>query len=742
LRQDDKIDFFYANAALHLLAKQPMRRRRCQAPATGKLIANREGSLMDHDEQEHALKLLRLALGDDQAVFRDGQWEAVFGLTHCHSRLLVVQRTGWGKSIVYFLATRLLRDNGAGPTMLISPLLALMRNQILAAERMGLRAATINSSNVDDWPQVRELLLQGQIDLLLVSPERLANDDFRERVLVPLSHKIGLFVVDEAHCISDWGHDFRPDYRRIPQVLRSMPKDIPVLATTATANNRVIEDIIDQLASGLVIQRGPLERNSLCLQNIVLPSQAARLAWLAEYLPPLPGSGIVYTLTIEDARRVAAWLQRYHIHAHAYWGALDNEKRQELEQQLLDNEIKALVATSALGMGFDKPDIGFVIHFQRPGSVIHYYQQIGRAGRAMEQAFGVLLCGAEDDRITDYFIRTAMPSTEHVVAVLNVLEGAPRGMTLAEIEARLNIRRSEIGKVLSLLAVEQPAPLMKSESRWYLRDVSYRYNDARASQLMLVRRLEQRRMQEYMRTPECLMAFLRHELDDADASPCGRCANCIGQPLLAEGFSAELAEEAMRFLQHCHQRIEPRQRWPIDALPLYGFHGVIPENLRMEEGRALCHWGDAGWGDKVRRGKQHDGRFGDDLVNASSDLLRVVWQPRPFPKWVTCVPSLNNRTLVPDFAERLARELRLPYIPCMTKTRPTEAQKLRSNSFQQASNLDGAFEIQQALVRNEPVLLIDDMVDSRWTLTVAAALLRRGGSGPVYPYALAVSTAE
>ena len=697
---------------------------------------------MNGDEYEHALDLLRLALGDSQAQFREGQWEAIHQLVYRKSRLLVVQRTGWGKSIVYFLATRLLHDDGGGATILVSPLLALMRNQILAAERMGLRAATINSSNVSEWNQVLQELAAGRVDILLVSPERLANDNFCARVLAPLASRAGLFVVDEAHCISDWGHDFRPDYRRIPQVLKAMPRTIPILATTATANNRVVEDIISQLASGLVIQRGPLERESLRLQNIVIPDQAMRLAWLAEHLPPLPGSGIIYTLTIKDARRVAKWLQMQHINAHAYWGALETEQRKELEQQLLDNEIKALVATSALGMGFDKPDIGFVIHFQRPGSAIHYYQQVGRAGRAGPLAFGILLCGAEDDEITDYFIRSAMPSTEHVGQVLDALKRASAGLTVSEIETQVNIRRSEIEKVLSLLAVESPAPITKIDTRWRLQEVKYCYNTLRATQLLQIKRAEQMRMREYMRTQECLMAFLKRELDDPDARPCGRCANCIGQPLLSESCSETLVTEALRFLQHCPQLIEPRKRWPIGAFVEHDFKGPISATLNMEAGRSLCRWGDAGWGDKVRRGKQQDCHFDDELVSASFDLISMNWQPRPFPKWVTCVPSLNNRKLVPDFALRLARELRLPFVPCVIKAHPTEAQKLRSNSFQQAHNLDGAFRIDDTLVKREPVLLVDDMVDSRWTMTVVAALLRQAGSGPVFPFALAVTTSE
>ena len=439
---------------------------------------------------------------------------------------------------------------------------------------------------------------------------------------------------------------------------------------------------------------------------------------------------------------MAKWLQMRHINAHAYWSALETEQRKELEQQLLDNEIKALVATSALGMGFDKPDIGFVIHFQRPGSAIHYYQQVGRAGRAVQLAFGILLCGAEDDEITDYFIRSAMPSVEHVGQVLDALKRASLGLNISEIETQVNIRRSEIDKVLSLLAVESPAPIVKIDTRWHLQEVKYCYDTLRAAQLLQTKRAEQTRMREYMHTQECLMAFLKRELDDPDTRPCGRCANCIGQPLLSESCSETLVTEALRFLQHCHRRIEPRKRWPIGAFVEHDFRGSISATLNMEEGRALCRWGDAGWGEKVRRGKQQDCHFDDELVNASFDLIRISWQPRPFPKWVTCVPSLNNRTLVPDFAQRLARELRLPFVPCIVKAHPTEAQKLRSNSFQQARNLDGAFAIDDTLVKHEPVLLVDDMVDSRWTMTVVAALLRQAGSGPVFPFALAVTTSE
>ncbi len=382
--------------------------------------------------QGQALKLLRMALGDGAAAFRDGQWQAIFSLIQRRARLLVVQRTGWGKSLVYFIATKLLRDRGAGCTILISPLLSLMRNQIAAARRIGIRAETINSTNEAEWQRIEAGLHRNEIDVLLISPERLANDDFVNRCLLPIADRVGLFVVDEAHCISDWGHDFRPDYRRIVRLLRALPRNIPILATTATANDRVVRDIVEQLGPNLEVQRGSLTRASLSLQNINLRSQAERMAWLADLLPALPRSGIVYTLTVRDSERLADWLKSRGIDAEAYYGPMETEQREALENRLLNNEIKALVSTVALGMGFDKPDLGFVIHYQRPASVVHYYQQVGRAGRAVEEAFGILLNGEEDDAIADYFIRTAFPTPQDVEQLLAAMRTANTALNTSE----------------------------------------------------------------------------------------------------------------------------------------------------------------------------------------------------------------------------------------------------------------------------------------------------------------------
>jgi ATP-dependent DNA helicase RecQ len=689
--------------------------------------------------REKALVLLRQALNNPSADFRDAQWEAIEELLLNKSRLLVVQRTGWGKSLVYFLATRLLRDQGAGCTLLISPLLALMRNQIAAAKRIGIRAETINSSNTDEWSLINTKLLTNQVDVLLISPERLANEDFYNNILLPLSQKIGLFVVDEAHCISDWGHDFRPDYRRIVRVLQGLPPNIPVLATTATANNRVFDDIKAQLGQKLRISRGDLTRKSLRLQNIYLPSQTTRLAWLAQHLPQLPGSGIIYALTVRDVQRVADWLNTQGINAKAYFGELDTQVRIALEDELLNNEIKALVATTALGMGFDKPDLGFVIHYQRPGSVVHYYQQVGRAGRAVETAYGILLSGDEDDQINNYFINTAFPPEIHTQQVLNELEKAVDGFSLPQLEQQLNLSRGQIDKVLKILSLESPAPVSKQGSKWYVTAINYQYNREKIEELTQIRRREQERMLEYMKSPQCLMAFLATELDDPNPQKCGRCTVCVGTRLLPETVTNARVNQANLFLRRSNQILEPRKQWPPQALLTYKFSGNIRTNLRAETGRALSLWGDAGWGELVKKGKYRDNHFDDELVQATFEMIQN-WKPQPFPTWVTCVPSLNRPELVPNFAKRLADKLGLPFKPVVRKIRHTQLQKNMSNSYQQAHNLDGAFIIESWQGMRGNVFLIDDMVDSRWTFTVIAALLRNTGSGLVYPLALALNS--
>lgn len=685
-------------------------------------------------DPKRALELLRLGTQNLTAAFRDGQEGAIRHVVDGQGRLLVVQRTGWGKSFVYFIATKLLREQGFGPAILISPLLALMRNQMAAANRMGVRAVTINSENKDEWQTIEGALARNEVDILLIAPERLANEHFRTVVLAPIAGRVSLLVVDEAHCISDWGHDFRPHYRFIERIMRTLPPHLRVLATTATANNRVLEDLQTVLGPNLSISRGELGRPSLLLQTMRLPSQAERMAWLATHLPALQGSGIIYALTVRDAVMVAGWLQSRGINAEAYSGET-GERRVELENALLENRVKALVATTALGMGFDKPDLAFVIHYQTPGSVVAYYQQVGRAGRALAAAHGVLLSGQEETDINDFFIESAFPSRAEVTQVLNALRTAPAGLSINELMTQVNIRRGRIDKALLLMSLESPAPVVKQDSKWMLTVAELPESFwPRAERLTAMRRAEQKQMQEYVALTSGHMEFLIRALDGDPGSyqPPG----ITPLPTLVD---SGLTQQAVSFLRRTSLPLEPRRLWPTGGLPHIGVSGRIATEHQVQPGRVLCVWGDAGWGSLVREGKSRDGRFADQLVEACAAMVRT-WAPQPAPVWVTCIPSHRHPNLAPDFARRLAVALSLPFHPVLEKTDDRPAQKEMANSSQQARNVDGSLKIQGA-VPTGPVLLIDDMVDSRWTLTVAAYLLTTHGSGPVYPLALA-STAN
>ncbi len=668
-------------------------------------------------DPKRALELLRIGSGRADATFRDGQEDAIRHIVEGKGRLLVVQKTGWGKSFVYFIATKLLREAGAGPALLISPLLALMRNQIAAAERMGVRAATINSDNQDEWKSVEAKLRRNEVDILLIAPEKLGNDWFNTEVLAGIAGQISLMVIDEAHCISDWGHDFRPHYRLLERIARTLPANLRLLATTATANDRVMEDLVAVLGPNMKVLRGDLNRSSLTLQTMRLPSQAVRMAWIAQQLSSLPGHGIIYTLTIRDANQLADWLKAQGFAVEAYTGKT-GDRREELEQALQENKVKALVATTALGMGYDKPDLAFVIHFQMPGSVVAYYQQVGRAGRALESAYGVLLSGDEEEGITDWFIRSAFPTRQEVDDVLGALNEAPEGLSIPDLMTCVNMSKGRIEKTITALSLESPAPIAKQGTKWQL--TAAELGDefwARADRLTKLRRAELQQMQEYVSRPFGQhMGFLIDALD-GDSST----VSPPSLPPLSEDVDQLLVREAEEFLCRTSLPIEPRKKWPVGGMPQYGIHTASTIPYQAQPGKALCVWGDAGWGGLVRQGKYHDGHFSDDLVAACVKMIQE-WNPQPSPTWVTCVPSLRHPELVPNFAQRLAAALGLPFHMVIAKTDARPEQKTMANSTQQARNIDGSLALNGQPIPPGPALLVDDMVDSRWTLTVAAWL--------------------
>ncbi|MCM2578824.1 RecQ family ATP-dependent DNA helicase [Streptomyces meridianus] len=719
--------------------------------------------MSNDDLRSRADAVLGRLVGDTTgtARLREDQWRAIEALVADRRRALVVQRTGWGKSAVYFVATALLRAVGSGPTVIISPLLALMRNQVEAAEQAGIRAQTINSSNTEEWEAIQHQVAAGEVDVLLVSPERLNNPDFRDQVLPKLAAGTGLLVVDEAHCISDWGHDFRPDYRRLRTMLADLPPGVPVLATTATANARVTADVADQLGTGeasseALVLRGSLDRESLTMSVVGLPDAAHRLAWLADHLEELPGSGIIYTLTVAAAEEVTAFLrQRGHTVA-SYTGRTEDAERRAAETGLLANEVKALVATSALGMGFDKPDLGFVLHLGSPSSPIAYYQQVGRAGRGVDHAEVVLLPGREDEAIWRYFASLAFPPEEQVRRTLDILAAAGHPVSLPALEPQVDLRRSRLETMLKVLDVD--GAVRRVRGGWIATGEPWAYDAERYAWVARQREAEQQAMREYATTGECRMAFLRRQLDDQGAAPCGRCDTCAG-PRFDTEVSAEALQAARGELGRPGVEIEPRRMWPT-GLAAVGieFKGRIPHSEQAATGRALGRLSDIGWGNRLRpmlSPHAADTPVPDDVAEAVVTVL-ADWAKGPGgwaseaadaparPAGVVTIASRSRPQLVGTLGRHIATVGRMPLLGEITfADEQRETRIPRTNSAQRMRVLHEALTVPPELARaiasaGGPVLLVDDLADTGWTLAVAARLLRRAGAEQVFPLVLGV----
>jgi ATP-dependent DNA helicase RecQ len=690
------------------------------------------------------------ALAGPDARLRDDQWTAIRALVEDHVRALVVQRTGWGKSAVYFTATALLRARGAGPSVIISPLLALMRNQIEAASRAGIQARTVNSANADEWEEVFADVAAGRVDVLLVSPERLNNPGFRDQVLPKLTASAGLLVVDEAHCISDWGHDFRPDYRRLRTLLTELPPGVPVLATTATANARVSRDVAEQLAAGsdgeTLVLRGALDRDSLYLSVVTLPGTQQRLGWLATYLGQLPGSGIIYTLTVAAAHETAAFLRERGHNVLPYTGKDDPADRLAAEDALLANQLKALVATSALGMGFDKPDLGFVIHLGAPPSPIAYYQQVGRAGRGLDRADVILLPGREDADIWAYFGSLAFPPEAVVRSTLSVLADAGRPLSTAALETRVDLSRGRLEMMLKVLDVD--GAVRRVSGGWVATGQDWAYDAQRYATVAAERAREQQAMLGYLGTTECRMNYLRRELDDPAQTPCGRCDNCTGQPWPTVVPEATAAAAQDRLLRPGNE-LEPRKMWPTGMRELgIDAAGKISPDLAAQSGRVLGRLTDLGWGPRLRSvlgTEAPDGDVPGDMIAAVVKVL-AAWSWDQRPACLVSVPSRARPQLIASLASGIAQIGQLPYLgplayaPADLAASPGPSRQ--HNSAQRLRALWHALEV-PADVRAEltrltgPVLLVDDFVDTGWTMTVAAKTLREAGAVAVLPLALA-----
>ena len=693
-----------------------------------------------------ALDVLRALVGRDDADFHDGQFEAIDALVDGRRRALVVQRTGWGKSAVYFVATLLLRRRGAGPTVLVSPLLALMRDQIAAAQRAGVRAVAINSTNAHEWADVLAQLDRDEVDVLLVSPERLNNPSFRDAQLPQLVARIGLLVVDEAHCISDWGHDFRPDYRRLRDLIARIPAGVPVLATTATANSRVVADVAEQLgvpdertgSPEVLIIRGALARTSLRLGVLRLPNAPTRLAWLLSHLGELPGSGIIYTLTVAAAEDTARLLRDRGYEVRAYTGQTDPDEREESESLLKDNRVKALVATSALGMGFDKPDLGFVIHLGAPSSPVSYYQQVGRAGRATASADVLLLPGVEDRDIWHYFATASMPDRDRAERVLSALSAAGSPLSTPSLEAMVDIRRTPLELLLKVLDVD--GAVARVRGGWIATGQPWTYDEDRYRRIAAERVAEQQHMIEYEETTACRMEFLQRSLDDDTATPCGRCDNCAGA-WFPTAIRDDATDAASAALDRVGVPLEPRRQWPTGADRLgVPVRGRIPAEEQADEGRALARLTDLGWGGTLREMFAAGAADTPIPPNVLAACVRVLagwgWAERPVA--VVAMPSRSRPQLVDSLAHGIADVGRMPMLGALDAVEGGPSGGPGGNSAFRLAGVWGRFSADALAVPAGPVLLVDDLVDSRWTVTVAARELRRAGASAVLPFALAL----
>ncbi len=703
-----------------------------------------------------ALAILRSLTGQPGADFHPGQFEAIDALVARRERALVVQRTGWGKSAVYFIAALLQRRAGSGPALIVSPLLALMRDQVAAAERAGVRAAAINSANVTEWRSIEQHLADDDVDVLFVSPERLVNPRFRAEQLPTLIERCGLLVIDEAHCISDWGHDFRPDYRRIRDLIAELPAGVPVLATTATANERVVADVAEQMASGghaVFTLRGALARESLRLGVLDLGTPARRLAWLAEHLDALPGSGIVYCLTVSAAEDAAALLAGAGHRVLPYTGRTDAAEREAAEGALKRNEVKALIATSALGMGFDKPDLGFVVHVGAPSSPVAYYQQVGRAGRGTPNADVLLLPGVEDRDIWHWFATNAMPTQAKADAVLGALAEADRPLSPPALEARVDIRRGPLELLLKVLAVDGTVEAV--QGGWVATGTPWHYDAERYERVAAARVAEQDAMLAYERLAvgQCRMQFLTAQLDDPHAAACGRCDTCAA-PWYPTDVTVPVLDRARETLDHVGVSVAPRALWPtgldtlgivVDGEPL---KGKIPPGEQVDEGRVVARLTDLGWGGRLRDlfasdtdGNPVDSDVPDELGRA---VVRVLagwgWAERPAA--VAWVPSVGRPRLVESLATGIAGAGRLELLGPLELSPTAEPLRGSTNSAYRVRDVWGRFRVPAAMAERlptlgGPVLLVDDLIDSRWTMTVAGRLLRRAGADAVLPLALA-----
>ena len=668
-----------------------------------------------------SLKILKKMYGTS-AEFHKGQFEAIKA-TISHKRTLIVQKTGWGKSLVYFTATKLHRDMGKGMTVVISPLLVLMDNQLEAAERLGLKCSVINSDTKEEWDDILQRAKNDELDLILITPESLFSESVKN-ILPEL--RLGLFVIDEVHCISDWGHDFRLDYGNLYKIIKQLPPNVSLLGTTATANKRVIEDLKKQMGNDIFLSRGSLTRESLHIQVLRINTKYERYAWILENINNIPGSGIIYCLTRRDCDYLADFLNLNGINARAYHAGLGKDEEKETEELFKKNRIKAVVSTIKLGMGYDKGDISFVIHFQKPTNIVSYYQQIGRAGRNIGNAYVFLMSGDEDDAINNYFIDTAFPSEGECKGILDIIADN-NGIKKADILSSVNIRSSRIDKALAFLIND--GYLYKDYGEYYTTAKKFIYDWRHYNEIKEVRQREHKQMNELPNFKGCYSRYIMNCLDDDLATDCGKCSNCIGHDILSYKISEINVRKAYDYINGLILEIEPRKQWTSSD-----FTGNKKIEYINKNGICLSRYGDVGYAELVHEGKYgRSGRFCAELIGKSVEVLGPFVRQNRIDA-ITFVPSKRSK-IVENFARELSERLRIDLLDSLWKLE-SEQQKNMENSAHQCKNAFRSFHVKKDCVLPNKLLLVDDIIDSKWTMTVYDYKLMKADYLEIFPFAL------